>query len=59
MTSSEEVPRVVSAHREIAADAGRIFELIADPTQQPRWGGNDNLKPPTGVECRPSVRCSP
>ncbi len=43
MISGEEVPRVVSAHREIAADAGRIFELIADPTQQPRWDGNDNL----------------
>jgi hypothetical protein len=24
--------RVVSASREIAANAGRIFELIADPT---------------------------
>ncbi len=43
MTSDEEAPRVVSAHREIAADAGRIFELIADPTQQPGWDGNDNL----------------
>jgi uncharacterized protein YndB with AHSA1/START domain len=43
MTSHEEVPRVVSASREIAAGAGRIFELIADPAQQPRWDGNDNL----------------
>lgn len=43
MTSHEEVPRIVSANREMAADAGRIFELIADPTQQPRWDGNDNL----------------
>ena len=43
MTGSEEVPRVVSASREIAADAGRVFELIADPAQQPRWDGNDNL----------------
>lgn len=34
---------MVSADREVAADAGRIFELIADPTQQPRWDGNDNL----------------
>jgi len=34
---------VVSASREIAAGAGRIFELIADPAQQPRWDGNDNL----------------
>ena len=35
--------RVVSASREIAAPAERIFELIADPAQQPRWDGNDNL----------------
>jgi uncharacterized protein YndB with AHSA1/START domain len=43
MTSRDEVPRVVSASRDIAADPARIFELIADPTQQPRWDGNDNL----------------
>ncbi|MGR7026391.1 SRPBCC family protein [Geodermatophilus sp. URMC 62] len=43
MTSREEVPRVVSASREIAAGAGRVFELIADPTRQPDWDGNDNL----------------
>ncbi len=35
--------RVVSARRDIAAPAARIFELIADPAQQPRWDGNDNL----------------
>lgn len=35
--------RVVSASREIAAPAARIFELIADPAQQPRWDGNENL----------------
>lgn len=35
--------RVVSASREIAAPASRIFELIADPAQQPTWDGNDNL----------------
>jgi uncharacterized protein YndB with AHSA1/START domain len=35
--------RVVSAEREIAAPAARIFELIADPAHQPRWDGNDNL----------------
>ena len=34
---------MVSASREIAAPPGRIFELIADPAQQPRWDGNDNL----------------
>jgi uncharacterized protein YndB with AHSA1/START domain len=38
-----DVPRVVSASREIAAAASRIFELIADPAQQPHWDGNDNL----------------
>lgn len=36
--------RVVSASREIAAPAEAIFELIADPAQQPRWDGNDNLR---------------
>lgn len=34
---------MVRASREIAAGDGRIFELIADPAQQPRWDGNDNL----------------
>ena len=43
MTAAQDAPRVVSASREIAAPAGRIFELIADPAQQPRWDGNDNL----------------
>ncbi|AXN42195.1 Polyketide cyclase / dehydrase and lipid transport [Mycobacterium marinum] len=35
--------RVVSATREIAAGAAQIFELIADPSRQPDWDGNDNL----------------
>jgi uncharacterized protein YndB with AHSA1/START domain len=43
MTPEQDVPRVVSASREIAAGPGRIFELIADPSTQPRWDGNDNL----------------
>jgi uncharacterized protein YndB with AHSA1/START domain len=43
MTTDQEAPRVASASREIAAGAGTIFELIADPAQQPRWDGNDNL----------------
>ena len=34
---------VVSASREIAAPADKIFELIADPSLQPQWDGNDNL----------------
>lgn len=33
----------MTARRTIAASAERIFELIADPSQQPRWDGNDNL----------------
>jgi uncharacterized protein YndB with AHSA1/START domain len=48
MTGHEDVPRVVRASREIAASAGRIFELIADPAQQPRWDGNDNLEQAPG-----------
>jgi len=43
MRTAQEQPRVVSASREIAAGPGRIFDLIADPAQQPRWDGNDNL----------------
>ena len=43
MTAEQEAPRVVSASREIAAGAGRIFALIADPAAQPSWDGNDNL----------------
>lgn len=35
--------RVVSATRVIATSAEQLFELIADPSQQPRWDGNDNL----------------
>jgi uncharacterized protein YndB with AHSA1/START domain len=43
MTGQQETPTVVRDTREIAASAGRIFDLIADPAQQPRWDGNDNL----------------
>jgi uncharacterized protein YndB with AHSA1/START domain len=35
--------RVVTASRAVAAPTETIFELIADPAQQPRWDGNDNL----------------
>jgi uncharacterized protein YndB with AHSA1/START domain len=53
MTTAQEGPRVVSAGREIAAGPGRIFELIADPAQQPRWDGNDNLaEAPAGQRVR-------
>jgi uncharacterized protein YndB with AHSA1/START domain len=43
MTAEQDSPRVVSASREIAAGAERIFALIADPAAQPGWDGNDNL----------------
>jgi len=43
MATEQDVPRVVSASRQIAAGPETIFELIADPAQQPRWDGNDNL----------------
>src|SRR6202042_3211105 len=43
MTPEQDAPRVDSASREIAAAPELIFELIADPAQQPRWDGNDNL----------------
>lgn len=39
----QEEPRVVAASREVHAASAAIFELIADPAQQPRWDGNDNL----------------
>lgn len=48
-----DAPRAVRATREIAAPAEVIFELIADPAQQPRWDGNDNLKQaPAGQRVR-------
>jgi uncharacterized protein YndB with AHSA1/START domain len=53
MTAEPQVPRVVSATREIAASPERIFELIADPALQPRWDGNDNLsEAPAGQRVR-------
>jgi uncharacterized protein YndB with AHSA1/START domain len=53
MFAEEEAPRVVNASREIAASPERIFELIADPAQQPRWDGNGNLREaPAGQRVR-------
>jgi uncharacterized protein YndB with AHSA1/START domain len=43
VTHPDESDHVVSASRDIAATATEVFELIADPSQQPRWDGNDNL----------------
>jgi len=44
MAREDDSPRIVKAAREIAASSDRIFELIADPAEQPRWDGNENLK---------------
>jgi len=53
VSEAEKPARVVSASREIAAPASVIFELIADPAQQPRWDGNDNLvEAPSGQRVR-------
>lgn len=35
--------RIVTTSRTIAAPAATIFELIAEPSSQPTWDGNDNL----------------
>ncbi len=43
MTEDNDIATVVSAGRVIVARPEVVFELIADPTQQPRWDGNDNL----------------
>jgi uncharacterized protein YndB with AHSA1/START domain len=49
MTPQNSEPQVVSASRDIPASASHIFELIADPSRQPDWDGNDNLsEAPTG-----------
>ncbi|TNC27638.1 SRPBCC family protein [Amycolatopsis alkalitolerans] len=53
MTTDTGSSKVVVAHRDIAAGAERIFELIADPSNQPRWDGNDNLaQAPAGQRVR-------
>jgi uncharacterized protein YndB with AHSA1/START domain len=50
---TQDLEQVVTASRDIAAPAGDIFELIADPSQQPRWDGNDNLsEAPAGQRVR-------
>ncbi|PIE27722.1 MAG: polyketide cyclase, partial [Micrococcales bacterium] len=42
-TDGNEAPRTVTASRRVQAPASLVFELIADPAQQPRWDGNANL----------------
>ena len=41
---SADQSRIATASREISAPAATIFDLIADPAEQPRWDGNDNLR---------------
>jgi uncharacterized protein YndB with AHSA1/START domain len=48
MSDDQQAPRTATASRDIAAPAAQIFELIADPAQQPRWDGNDNLAEAAG-----------
>lgn len=53
MSDAPSTTRVVRASRDIAAPAAAVFELIADPAQQPRWDGNDNLQQaPAGQRVR-------
>ena len=48
MTGERDGERVVSATREIAAPAVRVFQFIAEPSQQPRCDGNNNLAAAAG-----------
>src|SRR5690606_12968607 len=43
MSPDADEPRIVRVTRDVAASAETLFSLIADPAQQPRWDGNDNL----------------
>lgn len=43
MTDGTTQSRITQASREVNASAATIFELIADPSRQPEWDGNDNL----------------
>jgi uncharacterized protein YndB with AHSA1/START domain len=53
VTSHAESGTIVTASRDIAAPPEEIFELIADPSQQPSWDGNDNLsEAPAGQRVR-------
>jgi uncharacterized protein YndB with AHSA1/START domain len=36
--------RITAASREVRAAPDLIFEMIADPSRQPEWDGNDNLE---------------
>ena len=43
MSGPAQPDRVVSASRDVAADSASIFRLLAEPSEHPRWDGNDNL----------------
>lgn len=43
MSPDADEPRIVRVTRDVATSAETLFSLIADPAQQPRWDGNDNL----------------
>jgi uncharacterized protein YndB with AHSA1/START domain len=43
LSMSSAPTKVVSASREVRAAPDRLFEMIADPSRQPEWDGNDNL----------------
>jgi uncharacterized protein YndB with AHSA1/START domain len=51
MEAMSDQTKVTSASRDVAAPAETIFELIADPAQQPQWDANDNL-----AEAQPGQR---
>ena len=47
-----ETARVVSAERVIQATPEKIFDLLADPTQHPRFDGSDTVKAARGDPVR-------
>ena len=50
-----ETARVVSAERVIQATPEKIFDLLADPTQHPRFDGSDTVKAARGDPVRLSL----
>ncbi len=43
MSNDNPPARLIQASRLVTADPVVVFELIADPSRQPPWDGNDNL----------------
>jgi uncharacterized protein YndB with AHSA1/START domain len=50
-----ETARVVSVERVIRATPEKIFDLLADPTQHPRFDGSDTVKAARGNPARLSL----